>query len=135
MNTFIIELQSPVSGCEKFADVISFKGRDSSGSFGILANAEKRITVLSFGLASFQKKTGSKEYLAIPGGVLYFENNFLHIATQNYFHSASYSEITNALETKILTAESEIQKTKQSLRRLDQEILKRLTQLNWRTLR
>lgn len=132
MNTFRLEIQSPVSDTESFTDVVSFTGRDSSGSFGILAHAERRLTALKFGLASFRCLDGRQEYLAVPGGLLYFVNNELFITTRKYVRSPDFEKITKALENEIKAAESLSLDTRRSLRKLDQEILKRLSHLNWR---
>ena len=46
MNVFSMDIESPITS-EHFDDVVSFSGRDSSGSFGILPFAERRMTVLT----------------------------------------------------------------------------------------
>lgn len=133
MNTFSLEIQSSVSAMERFEDVISFSGRDSSGSFNILANAERRMTVLSFGLASFRCLDGIQEFLALPGGLLYFRNNELILTPQTYVRDSDFEKITTALENGILVSENASRETRLSLRKLDEEILRRLSHLNWRT--
>lgn len=116
-----------------FDDVVSYTGRDSSGSFGILAHAERRMTVLVSGLASFRRQNGQQEYLALPGGTLYFRDNVLSIVTQNYVRDSDFGRITRALDQEIRNSEARLTETKKSLRRLDEEILRRLSRLNWRT--
>lgn len=133
MNTFTFEIQSPLSGIEHIDNVISFSGRDATGSFGILANAERRIIVLEFGLASFHYSDQSQEFLALPGGLIYFERNHLRLVTQKFVRSSNLSQVSAALETEIRASEAAIQETKRSFRRLDEEILKRMTQLNKRS--
>ena len=129
MTSFALEIQSPARGTTRFENVVSFSGRDSSGSFGVLVNAERRMTVLAYGIARFQRVDGSQVYLALPGGLLYFRNNELVIVTQNYGRSSDFDEITRSLQNEIRTSEAELHETRQSLRRLDEEILKRLTRL------
>ena len=132
MKVFSLEIQSPESAPKRFRDIISFNGRDSSGRFGILAQAERRISALTFGLANFRHLSGQQKYLALPGAVLYFRNNELLIATQKFVVSSDFATITAALENEIRIVESMSVETRQSLRRLDEEILKRLSHLNWK---
>lgn len=130
MNTFTLEVQSPGANGPHFTDIVSFSGRDSSGDFSILAHAERRMTVLMFGLASFKHENGLQEFLALPGGLLYFRNNELLIATQSFAQSIDFKTITTALESEIRVSETEVRETRRSLRRLDEEILRRLSRLN-----
>jgi F-type H+-transporting ATPase subunit epsilon len=124
--TFMLTLVSPVRR-EQLDDVLRFTGRDGSGSFGILANAFRRITALSFGMASLTRADGASEYLALPGGVLYFSRNSLRIATTAFVRSRSMDEVAQALEKKIRSEEEGIREIRRSLHRLDEEILKRLS--------
>ena len=125
MKTFQLHLMSPKRE-EWVRDVVSFTGRDPSGSFNILADASRRMTALVFGLAQFKDEKGKIEYLALPGGVLYFRKNELCLATTNYARDADYETVTAALEKDVRKAETEILETKRSIQRLDEEILKRM---------
>lgn len=119
---------SPVQ-LDQIDDIESFTAKDASGSFGILANAYRRITALSFGMATLRKADGTSEYLALPGGVLYFASNELRIATTTFVRSRNRDEITTALEKKIRVEEETIRDLKRSLHQLDEEILKRLSSM------
>jgi F-type H+-transporting ATPase subunit epsilon len=127
MKTFRLHLMS-MTRSEWITDVLQFTGRDAAGSFGILANASRRITVLIFGLAHFQTPAGL-EYLALPGGLLYFVNNELRITTTGYVRSKGLEEISVALESKLRKHETELREIKQSLHRLDEQIMKRMYEL------
>jgi F-type H+-transporting ATPase subunit epsilon len=129
MKTFRLHLMS-VTQSEWIPDVVQFTGRDASGSFGILANASRRLTVLVFGLAHFRNAAGQVEYLALPGGVLYFVSNELHIATTDFFRSAELEEISVALDRQLREEEEELRDIKQSLHRLDEQIMKRLYEMS-----
>lgn len=128
MTTFQITLMS-MTRSEAVPDVVSFTGRDAAGSFGILANAYRRMTVLIFGLAHFQLATGGVEYLALPGGLLYFVDNELRIATTNFVRSSGLEEISEALDHQLRQEESELREIKQGLHRLDEQILKRMYEM------
>ena len=127
MKTFRIHLMS-MTRSEWIPDVVRFTGRDAAGSFGILANASRRMTVLGFGLARFQTASGT-EYLAGAGGLLYFVDNELQISTTSYVRSSGLQEISAALDVQFRNEETELHEIKQSLRRLDEEILKRMYEL------
>jgi F-type H+-transporting ATPase subunit epsilon len=128
MKTFRLHLQS-MTRSETIPEVVRFTGRDAAGSFGILADAYRRLTVLVFGLAHFQDAAGRTEYLALPGGVLYFVENDLRIATTSYVRGASLDEVSAALDHEVRQEEDQLREIKQSLRRLDEEILKRMYEL------
>lgn len=128
MKTFSIRLMS-MTRSESIPDAVRFTGRDAAGSFGILANASRRMTVLAFGLAHFENAAGKTEYLALPGGLLYFSGNELRIATTNFIRSSALEEISAALDRELQREESALRETKQSLHRLDEEILKRMYEL------
>ena len=127
MKTFCMHVMS-MTRSEWIRDVVQFTGRDAAGSFGIRANASRRITVLVFGLAHFETPTGV-EYLALPGGLLYFVNNELRITTTGYVRSKGLEEISAALESNLRKHETELREIKQSLHRLDEQIMKRMYEL------
>lgn len=129
MKTFRLHLMS-MTRSEMIPDVVRFTGRDAAGSFGILANASRRMTVLTFGLAHFQNAAGEANYLALPGGLLYFFDNELRIATTNFVRSSGLQEISEALDRQLREEEAELRETKQNLHRLDEEIMKRMFDLN-----
>lgn len=130
MKTFRLHLMSPQKE-EWIEDAVSFTARDLSGSFSLLADAARRMTVLTFGLAQVRTAGEKTEYLALPGGLLYFLRNEIRLAATNYVRDSSYETITAALNRDIQKGEAEILETKKSIRRLDDEILKRLLRMKW----
>ena len=128
MKTFRLNLMS-MTRSESIPNVVRFTGRDAEGSFGILANACRRMTVLIFGLAHFQDEAGQVEYLALPGGLLYFSGNELRIATTNFVRNSGLEEISVALDRQLRQEEAELHEIKQSVHRLDEEIMKRMYEL------
>lgn len=128
MKTFRLHLMS-MTRSEVIPGIVRFTGRDAAGSFGILANAARRMTVLVFGLAHFLNASEKTEYLAVPGGLLYFSRNELRIATTDFVRSSGLEEISAALDRQLRQKESELREIRQSLHRLDEEILKRMYQL------
>ena len=128
MKKFSLLLQSP-NQSEIFDDVVSFTGKDSSGSFSILAHHARFMTSLDFGLAKFEYSNGKKEYLALPGGVLYFVDNQLKVATRHYLRSDDYQVVTNQLEKQLLIEETDISNIKETLHNIDEKVLRRLWNL------
>lgn len=128
MRTFVTRLDS-ITGCEKIENVVSFVGEDSSGSFGIMAGHARIITFLNFGLARFRLAGGQTDYLALPGGLLYFAGNELRISTRRYFRSKDYNEMESILDRELREEEESVKAIKDSLRRLDEAILRRLMTL------
>jgi F-type H+-transporting ATPase subunit epsilon len=128
MNTFELHLQSGTQ-YEKIPDVISFVGEDVSGQFGVLANHARMMTCLIYGLATFRCRNNETEYLALPGGVLYFIRNQLYINTRHYLRSKDYQVILTAMDEELHNEEEGVRSIKESLHRLDKEMLKRLWEL------
>ena len=128
MKPFQLHLMG-MTRSEVIPDIVRFTGRDAAGSFGILANASRRITVLVFGLARVLNASEKTEYLALPGGLLYFSENELRIATTDFVRGSALEEISAALDRQLREKESELREIRQSLHRLDEEILKRMYEL------
>lgn len=129
MELFTIHLKSATQ-YEKIDKVLSFVGEDASGQFGILAHHSRMMTCLKFGLAWFRDENQETEYLALPGAVVYFIDNQLHIATRHYVRHQEYQAIQRVLEEELHWEENNLLRTKESVHRLDEEMLKRLWELN-----
>ena len=130
MNTFIMHLQSATQ-YELIEDVVSFVGQDESGSFGILAGHARMMTLLLFGLARFRVINQDWEFLALPGALAYFVNGQLFVSTRRFLRGKDYEGITASLQQELLAEEEALHEVKQSMRRLEEEMFKRL----WRVKR
>ena len=128
MNTFTLELLSAAAQ-QRIERVVSFVGEDASGSFGIMAGHERAITVLLFGLARFRCVDGDWQYLALPGGLLYFVDNHLQICTRHFLIDSDYDVISDTLQKQLLAEERDLQQMKESLRRMEESVLRRLWEL------
>ena len=128
MEWFTMILKSATQ-YEKIDKVFSFVGEDASGQFGILANHARMMTCLKFGLAWFRDETNEMEYLALPGAMVYFNKNQLDIVTRHYVRHKDYQAIQSALEEKLQGEEKNLLEIRESLHRLDEEMLKRLWEL------
>jgi len=132
VNTFTLQLQSATQ-FERIEGVSSFIGEDASGAFGVLADHARLMTSLVFGLARYRLGDGPWTFLALPGGVLYFVDNQLAISTRRYLRDRDYERISAALQEQLLAEEQDLRRVKDSLHRMEQEMLKRLWQMGRRS--
>ena len=128
MDSFDLHLQSATQ-YEKIHHVVSFVGEDASGQFGILAHHARMMTCLKFGLAWFRYDNDETEYLALPGAVVYFNENQLYLSTRHYFRNKDYQVIQNSIAKELQIEEEHLAGMKEHLHRLDEEIMKRLWDL------
>jgi len=125
MSHFTLHLQDATK-YEKVTNITSFVGQDQVGKFGLMANHERFITSLNFGLAKYNVNNENWIYIALPGGILHFVNNELFISTRQYLVDTNYERISNLLEKDIRSEENKLQNMRQSLRKMEQEMFKRL---------
>lgn len=125
MKPFALVIQD-ATHVERFNQVVSFVGWDESGSFGLLADHERYMTVLSWGLARFQTADNVWRYLALPGGLLYFRQNTATISTRRFLLDDDIDRISRALEEQLLVEEDSLRTMKLSLNRLEEEMFRRL---------
>lgn len=128
MTQFVMHLQSATQ-YERIERVTMFVGEDTSGSLGIMAGHHRMMTLLQFGLARFRRGDGEWQFLALPGGLLYFVNNELFLNTRRYLRGPDYVLITQALEQQLRSEEAALRELKESLHRLEKEMFKRLWSL------
>ena len=128
MNTFTLILQD-ATHTHQIEQVTSFVGEDATGSFGILAGHMRMMTSLVFGLARFRVGEDTWQYLALPGAVIYFNDNELSLSTRRYLVDEDYERISIALHEKLLVEENELRELKKSLHHMEEEILKRLWEM------
>jgi len=128
MNSFTLRLQDATRS-QAIEGVTSFVGEDESGSFGILAGHARSMTVLTIGLARFRVGEDHWTYLAVPGGVLYFENDVLTLSTRRFFVDDDYMRISQTLQQQLLVEEQQLYAMKKSLHKMEHEVLKRLWEM------
>jgi F-type H+-transporting ATPase subunit epsilon len=131
VKSFTLRLQDATHE-EEITGVTSFIGEDDSGSFGVLADHARMMTSLIIGLARFRIGNQAWQYLALPGAVLYFHNNVLTLSTRHYMLDEDYMRISQALEQQLLAEEEKLHTVKESLHRMEEEVLKRLWQMGRR---
>ncbi len=126
MRTFAIDLSSQERH-ERIEQVSGFVGADHSGSFGILGGRESLATTLSWGLCSFRTTdTDAPQYVAVPGGVLYFAKDVLHICARLYLRDNDPERIISRLTDQMRAEEESSQSMHALLRELDRELMRQL---------
>ena len=129
MTGFSLQIQD-TAHAQHFDGVTSFVGEDDTGSFGILANHARTMTYLVMGLSRFRVDENNWQYIATPGALLYFYNNKLTLSTRHFFIDEDYMRISTALQTQLLEEEAQLKMQKHSLRRMEEEVLKRMWELD-----
>jgi len=115
---------------ERIDGVSSFVGEDASGSFGILPGHARMTTTLLFGMARFRRGGQAPwQYLAMPGAVLYFADNTLSLACRHYLLDEDYERISARLAEELLAEEEELHELRESLKRMEEAMLKRMWEL------
>jgi len=128
MSGFQLHLQSATQ-YELIDGVTSFVGEDDSGSFGIQAHHARFMAALGFGLARYRCGEQPWQYLALPGALLYFVDNQLFLNTRRFVRDDDYGRINAALREKLHQEEAGLRRIKDSLRRMEEEMLKRLREI------
>jgi F-type H+-transporting ATPase subunit epsilon len=128
MTSFTLKLQD-ATRIEMIEGVSSFVGEDASGSFSILPGHARFMTSLIIGLARFRLGKDQWQYLALPGAVLYFNNNLLTLSTRRYLLDDDYTRISQALRQQLLAEEDKLHTMKQNIHHMEQEIFKRLWEM------
>jgi len=128
VNVFTLHLQSATQ-YEAIIDVTSFVGDDDSGSFGIQAGHARLMASLRFGLARYRCGGQAWQYLALPGALLYFVDNQLFLNTRRYVRDDDYERINAALREQLRKEETGLRHIKESLRRMEEEMFKRLREI------
>jgi F-type H+-transporting ATPase subunit epsilon len=129
MKTFTLALHDATRS-EEIRGVTSFVGEDASGSFGILAGHARMMTALTIGLARFRAGGENWRYLALPGAVLYFHDNVLTLCTRRYLLDDDYARISEQLQQQLLVEEEKLHTIKESLHHMEEEVLKRLWEVD-----
>jgi len=134
MTGFALHLQGSTR-YERFDTVSTFSGEDQRGHFGILANHERFITTLVFGLARFRIAQTEWRYIALPGGLLYFVDNELFISTRRFLVDDNYDRISQQLQSTLRKEEESLRSMRLSLRGMEDEMFKRLWKVGqWNSL-
>jgi len=128
MRTFTLILND-ATRIQRIEQLTSFVGEDATGSFGILAGHARMMTSLVFGLARFRSGEDAWQYLALPGAVLYFNDNELSLSTRRYLVDDDYERISIALHEQLLAEENELRELKKSLHHMEEEVLRRLWEI------
>ncbi len=131
LRTFVLHLQGAIQS-DRIDGVVSFCGRDASGSFAIWPGHVRMLTVLEFGLARFRCLDEGWEYLALPGAVLYFIADELFLSCRRFVRDRDFASIEKALEAELAKEEHQLKEIKTALHQMEEAMFKRLRQLGRR---
>ena len=81
------------------------------------------------GLARYRCGERPWQYLALPGALLYFVDNQLFLNTRRYVRDDDYERINAALREQLRKEETGLRHIKESLRRMEEEMFKRLREI------
>jgi F-type H+-transporting ATPase subunit epsilon len=130
VNTFTLHLHS-MTAAQTVAGVRSLVARDGSGSFGIQAGHEDFMTALDFGLARYRCEDAWR-YLALPGGILRVAGGAVWLFTRRYLEDSDYRRLGAELERQLRAEEAALHETRVSLQQMEQQLLRRLWELDRR---
>lgn len=133
MRTFALQLQD-ARQAKRIPEVATFVGQDRSGSFGIMAGHARCMASLIFGLAQFRPHNSDWQYLALPGALLYFDENLLTLSTRHFLIDDDYDRISTAMQQQLLAEEEALKRLKLSLHRMEEEALRRMWRLGRATI-
>ncbi|MEQ1620527.1 MAG: F0F1 ATP synthase subunit epsilon [Methylococcales bacterium] len=118
---------------QRITGVSSFVGEDTSGFFGIQAHHARFMTTLVFGVARFKVGSEAWQYLALPGGVVYFNHNELSLSTRYFLIDTDLERISRAIQQQMTTDEDDLRATHESLNRMEHAMIKRMLTLKRKT--
>ncbi|MGR9086171.1 MAG: F0F1 ATP synthase subunit epsilon [Gammaproteobacteria bacterium] len=128
MNTFVINLYDATKQ-QRIDGVTSFVGIDASGAFGIRAHHARFMTSLVIGLARFRVAGEGWCYLALTGGIVYFVDNELNLATRHFLLDTDLDRVSAKLDQQLRAEEENLRATRESLHRMEQAMVKRMLSL------
>lgn len=128
MRTMTLQFRH-ATGSERFDNVTSFVGEDASGSFGILPGHSRMMTALSAGLARFRVGESEWHYLALPGGILSGGGDHFTICTRRYLHDTELGRMGTVLAELQRADRDALSGIRESLQRLEEEMLHRLREV------
>ena len=131
MATFRL-LLNDMSQALQFDDVISFVGRDASGSFGLQAGHEAFVTCLQPGLARFRDQQEQWHYIAQPGAVVLFQNNQLHLSATQMLVSSDRDSLVAKMDAQWRAVDQQLGTAKLNITQVEQALARKLWELNRR---
>ena len=78
-----LQISTPQQVLLDLDDVVSFRGEDASGCFGLLAGHEDFLTVLQPTVLRWRRSSGEQGFCAVQGGVLSLRRQVLRVACRD----------------------------------------------------
>ena len=128
MSGFTLHLQSATQYA-RLENVESFVARDASGAFGVMAHHERLMTTLAYGMARLRAAGGAWRYVALPGGLAYFVDGELFVSTRRFVLGDDYEAVAAAVERTLQAEDAAMRSLRESVARLEREMVRRLWSL------
>ena len=128
MSGFTLHLQSATQYA-RLEGVQSFVARDASGAFGVMARHERMMTALAYGMARLRETGGPWRYVALPGGLAYFVDGELFVSTRRFVLGEDFDAVAAAVEHTLQAEDQALGSLKESVARLEREMVRRLWRL------
>ena len=128
MSGFTVHLQSATQYA-RLENVQSFVARDASGAFGLMARHERMMTALAYGMARLREAGGPWRYVALPGGLAYFVDGELFVSTRRFVLGEDFDAVAAAVERTLQAEDQALRSLKESVARLEREMVRRLWSL------
>lgn len=129
MSNFSLLLQDAAQQWQS-DNILSFIGRDTSGSFGIMARHATFVTCLEPGIARFRDGDGKWTYLAQPGSVLVFRENQLRLSTSQFILSEEHGLLVQKMETLWRSIYQNMNTSKRVTTQMDHALARKLADMN-----
>lgn len=120
---------------ERIDGVERFVGEDASGRFALWAGHEHFMTSLVFGLARYRCAGQPWQYLALPRALVHMREGELHLTTRRWLRDQDHRRISTVLDQRLREEEAGLAQVRSSLRRMEEEMLRRLWSLERDALR
>lgn len=131
MSTFTLLLHD-INQQYSYDKVVSFVGRDGSGSFGIQAGHETFVTCLQPGLARFRMAENRWQYVAQPGAVILFQDNQLQLSASQLLLSDDYGSILSQMDSQWHELDQQLGSTKRNIAQVEQALARKILEMNRR---
>ena len=90
------------------------------------------MTALEFGLARYRTGATDWQYLALPGGILRVAAGEVWLFTRRYLEDSDYRRLGGEIARQLRAEEAALRETHVSLQQMEQQLLRRLWELEHR---
>lgn len=119
---------------EEMDDVVLIAAHDGSGGFSILPGHIPFMTMLDSGLVRIRHQDGREDYLGQPGGLLEVTRDAVSITTRRLFRERDAAALEQQMQVNLELEESRLRATRATLKHMEDEVLRRIFEMEPRKL-